>query len=264
MLCFIIPLRSPQGSSSWELISKLFERCVRSVCAQTSANFRVIVVCHKKPQIEFSHSHITYIEVDFPPPDTDTRKAKNMDKAHKIFMGLNYAAQFKPSHVMLVDADDCVSQKLANFVEHNPQGNGWFINRGFLYKDGSKLVHLRRKNFYQACGTASILRYDLLNIPESIDDLWAEQYCVPIPHTKVVERFAQKGKPIEPLPFAGAIYIRHQENLSKTHPPQQTQRQTQRQAKPLSQKILHRLQNILSRRPLTSSIRNEFGLYDIH
>ena len=61
-----------------------------------------------------------------------------MDQVRKIFMGLNYAAQFKPSHVMLVDADDCVSQKLASFVDHNPQSNGWFINRGFLYKNGSK------------------------------------------------------------------------------------------------------------------------------
>ncbi|MEP0751500.1 hypothetical protein NDA03_04640 [Trichocoleus sp. Lan] len=36
---------------------------------QTSPDFRAIIVCHKKQNIEFNHPHITYIEVDLPPPN---------------------------------------------------------------------------------------------------------------------------------------------------------------------------------------------------
>lgn len=68
MLVFIIPIKSARVSSSWELVSKLFERTIKSVCNQTIPDFRVIIVCHEKPNIKFEHSNVTYIEVDFPIP----------------------------------------------------------------------------------------------------------------------------------------------------------------------------------------------------
>ncbi|MFE1748808.1 glycosyltransferase family A protein [Coleofasciculus sp. H7-2] len=68
MIVFVVPLRSQQSSNSWDRVLKLFERCIKAICNQTSPDFRVIVICHKNPHIEFNHSHITYIEVDLPPP----------------------------------------------------------------------------------------------------------------------------------------------------------------------------------------------------
>ena len=253
MLVFIIPVKSPQLSKSWDHVSKLFERCIRSVCNQTSANFRVIVVCHEKPQIEFSHPHITYIEVDFPPPAPDG-KSKGIDKLRKILLGLNYARQLNPSHAMNVDADDCVSKHLAKLVEQNPQSNGWFVDKGYVYEDGSKILYFKRKDFHQWCGTCNIVRYDLIDIPERIEDAWInfkKYYCS---HRRLVKKLAQQGTPLNRLPFSGAIYIlghgdNDSGNINKFLP---------------NKGIVTRLKNIcFNFRPLPSLVRDEFGIYDL-
>ena len=254
MLVFIIPLKSRQVSKSWERVSKLFERCIKSVCNQTSHNFRVIVVCHEKPQIEFSHPYITYIEVDFPPPTPDN-KSKGVDKLRKVLVGLNYARQLKLSHTMNVDADDCVSKHLAKLVEQNPHSNGWFVNKGYVYEDGSNFLYLKRKDFHQWCGTSNIVRYDLINLPENVEHEWVNYKNYYCSHRRLVKKFAQEGTPLEPLPFAGAIYILgHGDNKSGKF------------TKFLPNKgIVARLKNILFNfRPVTGLVRNEFGIYDLH
>lgn len=263
MLCFIIPLKSARVSNSWELVSKLFERTIRSVCNQTTPDFRVIVVCHERPNIEFDHPNITYIEVDLPIPtwkDDKDHASREQDKQKKIFMGLIHARQFNPTHVMLVDADDCVSRNLAAFVGSNPQCNGWFFVRGYEHKDGSQSVLLRRKKFHLKCGTSFILKYDLIVPSENttIDDIDRKFLY----HQNLVEIMARKGKPLEPLPFAGAVYV------------------TENGANYTNQKKLH-LQALNSNtdkfffyvrrygkkifaRPLTNSLKEEFGIYDVH
>ena len=252
MLVFVIPLKSAQVSHSWEHVTKLFERCIRSVCNQTSTNFRVIVVCHEKPQIKFSHPHITYIEVDFPPPSISD--SKELDKIRKIFVGLNYAGQLKPSHTMNVDADDCVSKHLAEFVEERVASNGWFINRGYVYQDGSKFVFFKRKDFQRWCGTSHIIRHGIFELPKNIEDECVNLKSYYWPHRTVIEKLAQQGKPIQPLPFAGSVYVlghgdNDSDNFRKLIVPKGYFH------------ILKRM--IFNFRPFLSSIRNEFSFYNI-
>ncbi len=68
MLTFIIPVKSEKVSGSWDQFSRLFERTLKSVSGQTSDAFRIVVVCHEKPDIAFDHPSIEYIHVDFAPP----------------------------------------------------------------------------------------------------------------------------------------------------------------------------------------------------
>jgi hypothetical protein len=206
MLTFIIPVKSKQLSRiSWKLASEIFERCLRSTCNQTSEEFRVIVVCHELPEVKFQHPHIQYIEVDFPVPTWEEPESPYRDKGRKLWTGLNYAFQMQPSHIMLVDSDDCVSKHLAEFVKQHPQDNGWFINKGYEYHEGSKKVYYRNRNFHKKCGTANIIRYDLLTSYAAIkfedvtrDFLW---------HQDVAEAMQNRGSPLTPLPFKGAIYV---------------------------------------------------------
>lgn len=269
MLVFVIPLKSAQVSKSWNHVSKLFERCIRSVCNQTSNNYRVVVVCHEKPQIEFTHPHITYLEVEFPIPSLDLR-SKYTDKHRKMLVGLRYAQRFEPSHTMNVDADDCVSKHIAEFAEQNPQSNGWFVNKGYVYQDGSKFIYFKGKDFYQWCGTSNIFRYDLHLLPESLsyDCIDANDYtsqhlseefidfyrCF-VNHRVVVQHRAQKGIPVGPLPFAGAVYILdHGENAASNNFNYLLE----------SKNPLVKLKRMLSFRPLTSSVSNEFTIYNVH
>jgi hypothetical protein len=244
MLVFVIPLKSPQVSQSWERVCKLLERTVRSVCNQTSSEFRVIVVCHEKPIIEFNHPHLTYLKVDFPLPKEKNSIARgDTDKGRKILAGLIQAQQFSPSHTMAVDADDCVSKYLAEFVYKHPESNGWFINRGYKYQEDRKILYIKRWHFYRMCGSCNILRYDLNELPKIPEyNRGYGYYKNYILHAKIKEFLTKKGTPIMPLPFAGAVYIiGNGDNISGNE-------------KNLS---FH----FLNRRVLTPSIREEFSLH---
>ncbi|SRR5579883_440033 len=209
MLVFVVPLKSPQVSKSWELVTQLFERCMRSLCNQTSPHYRVIVVCNERPRIDFHHPNIKYIEVDFPPAnETDPICRGHTDKGRKILKGLIHAQEFCPSHTMAVDADDCVSKYLAEFVHKNQHCYGWFINKGYKYQNGSDFVYIKRSNFYRMCGTSNILMYELNQLPKNPEyNRGYGYYKFYIDHEKVRGDLIKKGTPLQPLPFAGAIYI---------------------------------------------------------
>jgi hypothetical protein len=246
MLVFVIPLKSSQVSKSWERVTQLFERCLKSVCHQTSPNFRVIVVCNEQPQINFNHPQITYIEVDFPPiNDTNPIARGDTDKGRKILKGLIYACQFKPTHTMAVDADDCVSKHLAELVEQNPDSNGWFVNKGYKYQEGSKYIYIKRNNFYRMCGTCNILKYELNDLPENPEyNRGYGYYKYYIDHAKVRNILATRKTHIKPLPFAGAVYtVDNGENLFYGQMKLQF--------------------SMINRKLLNQSIRDEFSLYNL-
>jgi len=71
---------------------------------------------------------------------------------------------FEPSYIMPVDADDCLSKHLAEFVNRNSHCNGWFINKGYEYQEGSRLIYLRQEDFFVRCGT---LQYQIQLAPST-------------------------------------------------------------------------------------------------
>ena len=265
MLVFIIPLKSAKVSNSWERVSQLFERTIRSVCNQTCSEFKVIVVCHEKPKIYFDHPSITYLPVDFPIPTwerIDNYDSRRIDKQKKIFMGLAYASRYNPTHVMFVDADDCVSKHLAEFASQDPQSNGWMFWKGYEYVDGRKSMYLIKKYFSSRCGTSNIVKYDLVK-PDpdfTINDVYPRWLF----HGKYMNRqLKDKGCNFEILPFPGAVYI--MENGANIYNEKQMRMQRERQYS-----IYRRAKNYLKETgkrlvstPLSDTIREEFGLYDL-
>lgn len=246
MLVFVVPLKSQQVSKSWDLVTQLFERCVKSLCNQTSAEYRVIVVCNERPKIEFNHPKITYIEVDFPPPnEPDSITRGHTDKGRKILKGLIDAQEFLPTYTMAVDADDCVSKHLAEFVNQNHNCNGWFINKGYKYQNNSDYVYIKRKDFYKICGTCNIIKYELNQFPENPEyNRGYGYYKFYIDHEKVRETLMKKEIPLKPLPFPGAVYVvATGENLYYG-----------------TTKLTF---NIFNRKLLKQSIREEFSLYPL-
>jgi hypothetical protein len=257
MIVFIIPVKSPLISANWQLFSRLFERCIRSICGQTSSDFKVVVVCNEKPQTTFVSAHVEYLTVDFPPPVAEVvnpliglETPKEADKAKKILAGLVYAQKINPSHVMVVDADDCIDKNIAKFVESNLNCDGWYIKKGYVYKEGKNYIYLNSKNFNDLCGTSIIVKYEFakLLINEG-------RYYV---HNLII---LNNGTELQELPLIGSIYsIENQENY----------RMTPTAVKALSDNsyrkgIAYWLEKILKYRVvfLTNYIRQEFGLYKL-
>jgi hypothetical protein len=253
MLVFVIPLKSAQVSKSWKNTCSIFERTLRSVCNQTSANFKVIVVCNEQPEIAYSHPNVIYLVDNFPVPQPKVRFDKERDRTRKMLAGIVRAKQLQnTTHIMLVDADDCVSNQLAEYVEANPQHPGWLISSGYWYQENSKFVKVMRKAFYEYCGTSNILRADLYpvdsNDPESIEIL-QKSYR----HKQIRKTLASMGISLDLLPFKGAIYtVNHGENTyygigNKDH-------------KISLKSRLFRWKSLLDNRWLTPTIKKDFGL----
>ncbi|MCF4970644.1 glycosyltransferase family A protein [Nostoc sp. CMAA1605] len=256
MLVFIIPLKSAEVSKSWDQVSKLFERSLRSICNQTDSDFRVVVVCHERPKTEFSHPHVHYLEVDFPLPNCN-RNDKNIDKCKKIIKGLMYAkALFVPNHIMIADADDCVSRNLVSFVNQHPDSNGWVVNKGYVYKESSAVIYYRKSHFYAWCGTCNIINMNLCPLPEKYDDYPDDLVEFYRSHGRLKETLKNQGHILENLPMIGSVYIIgngeniYQKGFSTIHNANQG-------------KILFFFKELLKFRPLTSSIRKEFNLYQL-
>jgi hypothetical protein len=247
MLSFVVPLKSKKVSKNWHLTCRLFERCLKSICNQDSEKFRVFVVCNEIPEIDFTHPLVSYIVVDFIPPS----KVKNpisradTDKGRRILKGLIEASRAYTTHTMIVDADDCVSKRLAKFVAEHSESVGWYINKGYKYINNDQYIYIKRKEFYRMCGTANIIRIDLLNLPQAPEyNRGYGYYKLYIDHQKVREKMVSNSSPLAPLPFPGAIYvIATGDNVSNNE-----------------NKLSF---NWLNRRRITSSITNEFGLYQI-
>ncbi len=253
MLVFVIPLQSQARAQSWSKVCLLLERCLRSVCGQKSDRFRVIVVCNERPKLEFQHPQVEYICVNYPLPLHEQGRTAaetrliigHTDKGRKILRGLVEAQKYTPTHTMAVDADDCVSHRLAGFVAQHPRQPGWVINRGYRYPEGQTQIYLKRQKFYEMCGTCNILRYDLNDLPQAPEyNRGYGYYAYYIDHEKVKGILANRGTPLKSLPFLGAVYVVGTgENLY------------------YDERRLHR--SILTRlnyRALTPQIRAEFGL----
>lgn len=255
-MVFIIPVKSALISASWDKFSQLFERCLRSVCQQTDQDFQVVVVCNEMPVTSFTHPNVHYLQVDFPPPTNEICKAfkglhspKEADKSKKILAGLEYARQFNPSHVMVVDADDCISNKIAEFVRKHPNVDGWYSKMGYVYREGSKMIFKKMDKFSSLCGTSVIVKPDLL-----------ASIISPEMYFRHPIRTLDNGVKLQPLPFPAAIYTINGENYFMTE-----NAVSYFKTDTISKGFSNLIQRISRYRIwfLTDSVKKKFGLYQI-
>lgn len=248
MLVFILALQSPEASKDWGQVSRLCERTLRSVCAQTSPAFKVILVCNVRPETSFTHPHLSIIERDFPVPAA-TSAARMNDKWTKLKVGLVAARHLAPAHVMLMDADDCVHRGLAEHVARYPGFPGWSMTEGYFHDEGSHWIY-RRKEFYNFCGSSAIVRLEPSNFPQSEAEPKENYFILDNGHRAIKEYMSERGTPLQPLPFVGAVY------MTGTGENDSGIRMGGWQGK------RHMLGKLLAARPLTKRVRRAFGLYD--
>jgi hypothetical protein len=246
MLVFVVPVKSAQASVSWQRVTSLVRRTLRSACAQTVPDFRVVVACHDVPAVGFEDPRLEFLPVAFPPPGPDVGERRR-DKWQKTLHGLRHARTFGPCHAMTLDADDCVSNGLAAHVARHPSANGWYLRRGYLHRDGMTTVHVERWRFHQWCNSSHIVRLDLLPVPHGPVESWE------LRHTTLAARMRERGTPLAPLPFPGAVYnVSHGDNF-QNHAPVLWP----------SHPLRRWLRALAFQRRLTPAIRAEFGLYPL-
>lgn len=245
MLIFLIPLKSAKVAVSWDRVSQLLSRTIESACAQTSPDFRVVVACHELPEGDFANPALEFIQVEYPAPSPLDPSAKRIDKRQKLQIALARALEYSPSHVMLLDSDDLVSNRLAEFVAAHSDENGWYLRSGYFSCEQQPYLHLERRRFDQWCGSSHIVRPEHLGFILRTDN---RRFYY---HGKLTRDLQKQGMPIRPLPFKGAVYrISHGENFHHYEDilwPEHF--------------VWRALRRVLFHREITPDIRREFGLY---
>lgn len=222
MLVFVTSLRHPQNSNSYDRVEALLEKTLASVCAQTCDDFRVIVVCHRIPNIKFDDRFVEFVVVDFPPPSSlpgpqTGIQTVRLDKGSKLLAGILAARKLNPKYLMIFDADDRVSNRLAAYVHAHPNENGWYFFEGYTHTDQGLLIK-KKNNFHLRCGTSHIVRFDVLLMGEptietkdqrQILNYFGERFTKHIVgcHMTIKNYFESLDAPLKPLPFPGAVWV---------------------------------------------------------
>jgi hypothetical protein len=219
VLAFITSLRHPQNSAEYGRVEQLLKETLDSVTAQTTDEFVAIVVGNRRPRFDLpARAH--FVGVDFPPPSAHGGPRTPMtsfvwDKGTKIGIGLVAARAFDPDYVMIFDADDFVHRDLASFVSRHAGGDGWVIDRGYMFSR-RRLAYRGQARFNRVCGTCHIVSYDTYRVPEWLS-VHATQDEVELAfgerlrrimgaHRDGLEWFSEHGVTLSPLPFPGAVY----------------------------------------------------------
>ena len=252
MILFIVPLVSPEVAYSWDRACQLCERTLRSICNQTSPHFKVVVVCNQIPEINFNHPNIKYLKIALPIPEL-TKEGKTLDRGYKVLHGVQQAWGTKFSHVMIVDADDCINKHLVEFIMQNKHCDGWFVQKGYVYPEGKNLIYKTEK-FYRICGSCTIIKYHLYDLEtKHIQDRnFIYQYYGK--HKPILRKLAEQSISIKPLPFDGAIYtVNNGENYYNNDFKKLV----------VPQNMIKRVKSLRHYRLLTKSLKDNFCLYKI-
>ena len=223
MLCFVMALKSAAASANWSTVQRLFEQTLASVCSQTNADFCAIVVCDDKPTLRRPvHRSVHFLVQEVPVPGVkangeisieEVYRQRKVDKWTKLAHGLVLAGEFRPDFVMLMDADDLVSCRLADHANRNKASNGWILKNGYNWRYSARWMEYTD---YFNCGTNAIVSSRLITFPKDVSN-GSIQECVLLQsgHTTIEKTMQRQGTPLEPLPFPGAVYVRgHGDNDS--------------------------------------------------
>ena len=261
MLGFVIPVAPKIACPNWAHSSQLLERTLKSISHQTNPNFKIFLVYEDEPAIHLSQFHITPIKLDL-----KDRKAREMvdfeshvqkyfkpgyddimlNKAIKLTNGCQRAKLDGCTHVMCIDSDDLISNKISEFVSKNLNNSGWYVNKGYLWKEGSSFVQ-KHNQLTGINGSTHIIRTDLIPVNTKSNRFY--DYTLFESHGYTRKRiWHETSHSLSELPFRGTTVVIHDRNASLNY----------------FQQNRHSIKSVLKfiakTTPLTSKIRKTFSL----
>lgn len=212
MLKFLIPVRHQAGVSDWSEIIRNLQSTLASIEAQTSPDWRCLVVANTAAELPTMPAGCDVLRIDAPytplPPRAPNRDAYEAairaDKGMRLWAGLNH---LEPGgFVMVTDYDDFVHRDLARLVASEPDNpGGWYVDEGYIYTEGVGILR-KRKAFHTVCGTSNIVRDEFLRHPPPGEHLDFHIQRRLGSHVNIVADTAKWGVSMKPIPFPAAIY----------------------------------------------------------
>ncbi len=221
-LAFLTSLPHRSHLRSWSRRLDQLERTLSSLRRQTNPSFEIYVVSDEPlPDRIRSTPHVNEIVVgSFGPASRTVRPSWEelwADKGAKIGVAAVSARNSGARYLMPVDSDDLAHRELAEFVRDN-NGDGWFSERGFVLRDGSRHAFEVTERFHLQNGSTHVLRAEGLPLP---DDLSADLTRADVleragpdnlvslfgAHRLTEDHLARHGMTLAPLGIPSAMWI---------------------------------------------------------
>lgn len=203
-----IPLKSKKVSSDWSRVTELFNNTLRSVFNQIDPNFKVFVACHEIPETPYGDDpRLEFLPVDFAPPRW--RVERNVDRYRKREVIASRVRQEGGGYIMLLDADDLVSNRLVKFVHDDQAPYGYVVQKGWELNYERRKIS-RAPAFHRLCGSCAIINWDeedLPRFPSAPESCRFRDFIDNNNHPAWASASASQGRPLQPLPFRGVIYV---------------------------------------------------------
>ena len=223
-LTFLIPVRHPANSTNWARLKANLTQTVASISAQTNGDWRGIIIANEGSDLPPLPERFSVEWVQFPP---NTRHEKGsgttdefldafrIDKGRRVLKGMLRGRDSR--FFMIVDDDDFVSSRITQFAVDHPDASGWVVDLGYVWDDGGKLLYEHRQ-LNHVCGSSLIVRAELYGLPETFEAATPEFIMTMLgSHRRIGTLLAERGTPLTPLPFPGAIYrVGHAGSHSQT------------------------------------------------
>ena len=206
-----------------------------------------MVICQDKPPLKTKDERYIFLESKRPKPDKQDNLAKHRDKGGKIWEAFEAARQLAPEYVMLVDADDLISNTLVSHVCQRPDFDAFCLKTGYEWREGSSHFTLRPR-FNQVCGTAFINRYSKKCFPAFLGG--STKFIGELGHNEVESAMDAAGLRVDKIYEPKAVYVTgHVNHMYGAYHDLSIHRQVKDLAR-----------SLWRNRKLTPELKREFGL----
>jgi hypothetical protein len=248
MLLAIIPFIADGVANDWPKAVQTLDRTLGSVLANPEKDLRAMVVCQDRPPLKTTDPRYIFLETKHPKPDKKDVMAKHKDKGVKTVEAFDAARQLAPEYVMLVDADDLISNTLVSYVYQRPSFDAFCMKAGYEWREGTSHF-MYRTRFNQVCGSAFVWRFNERLFPAWLGKNYTKLICDQ-GHNLVEAAMDAEGLRVDKMNVPKAVYVTgHSNHMYEAYHDMTLKRRVKNLALSLWRK-----------RKLTPELKNEFGL----
>lgn len=220
---FGIPLIARASSGNWQLVEHLFELTLRSVLAQSDADFRVLLAAHDVParwRSLATDPRFVLLQADWP---AQHPTVANDDGGRKKWLIKQAVRRSGGGLLMFLDADDWVSSDLVRTARSTmkPDDVGAIVSDGYAL-DHASLRVLRfpiadafNGEFHELCGSSTIGRV----VPDSSDPIRLDPHEALGSHHQWLKSASDQNVALARLAVAGMYLVGTGQNHSEQHGP---------------------------------------------
>ncbi len=205
MLLTIIPFIAEGVANDWQKAVACLDRTLGSILGNPERDLRAMVVCQDRPPLKLNDERYLFLETRQPKPDKQDVMAQSRDIGAKTVEAFEAARELSPEYVMLVDADDLISNTLASYVFQRPTFDAFCLKSGYRWREGSSQFTLLRC-FNQVCGSAFVWRFNKRLFPAWLGKTYTKRICDQ-EHSFVEAAMDAEGLQVDKIYEPKAVYV---------------------------------------------------------